>query len=334
MSPLAILAVLLVVALTYDFLNGFHDSPTIVATMIASRAMSAPGALALAAVATFCGPFVLGVAVAHTVGEELVVSRAVTIEVAVSALASASLWNLATWYYGIPVSSSHALMGGLIGSALAAAGTEAIRAEGLVKIGVALLAAPVAGFVAALAAMQATRAALRSATPKANVLLGRLQVATAALLALGHGANDAQKTVGIIALGLVLLGFTPTFVVPWWAIVLCASALALGTMLGGGRIVRTLGARFYRIRPIHGFTSQAASAGVILAASLAGGPVSTSQVVSMAIVGAGAAERRSMVRWMVLAEIAIAWVLTVPATALVALPAYYSVSVLLRGLRG
>jgi PiT family inorganic phosphate transporter len=178
--------------------------------------------------------------------------------------------------------------------------------------------------------MQATLWLLRNATPKANVALSRGQVLTATALALSHGANDAQKTMGVIAMGLLTLGFTPAFVVPWWVIVLSASAIALGTALGGWRVIRTLGTRFYRIQPIHGFTSQLASAAVILGASLAGGPVSTTQVVSMTILGAGAAERKSKVRWTVLNDIALAWVLTLPATALLALPIYYLIESMLR----
>jgi inorganic phosphate transporter, PiT family len=182
----------------------------------------------------------------------------------------------------------------------------------------------------ALAVMQATLWLLRNATPKANMMLSRAQVLTATALALSHGGNDAQKTMAVIAMGLLTLGFTPVFVVPWWVIVVSASAIALGTALGGWRVIRTLGTRFYRIHPIHGFTSQLASAAVILVASLAGGPVSTTQVVSMSIVGAGAAERKSKVRWSALNEIAVAWALTLPATALLAVPIYYVIESMLR----
>ena len=171
---------------------------------------------------------------------------------------------------------------------------------------------------------------LRNATPNANVALSRAQLLTATVLALGHGANDAQKTMGVIAMGLLTLGFTPAFFVPWWVIVLSAAAIALGTAVGGLRIIRTLGTRFYRIHPIHGFTSQAASAAVIVGVSLAGGPVSTTQVVSMSILGAGAAERKSKVRWSALNDIVVSWALTLPATALLALPIYYLIDPMLR----
>jgi len=330
MSALTLLLLLIAVALLFDFLNGFHDSANVVATIIASRAMSARGALTLAALANLAGPFLLGVAVAETVGAEVVQAHAVSIAVVFAALLAASLWNLATWYFGIPVSSSHALVGGIIGAAATGSGFAAIQTHGLWKIAIALLASPLLGFVMALTVMQATLWLLRNATPKANAALSRGQVLTATALALAHGANDAQKTMGVIAMGLMTLGFTPVFVVPWWVIVLSASAIALGTALGGWRVIRTLGTRFYRIQPIHGFTSQLASAAVILGASLAGGPVSTTQVVSMSILGAGAAERKSKVRWAALNDIVVAWALTLPATALLAVPIYYIIESMLR----
>jgi len=205
-----------------------------------------------------------------------------------------------------------------------------IRVAGVVKVAAALLVSPLLGFGVALAVMHATRWLLRDATPRANVALSRAQVATAGVLALSNGANDAQKTVGVIALGLLTLGFTPEFTVPWWAVALSAASLALGTLLGGERLIRTLGSRFYPIRPIHGFASQLASGAVILGASLAGGPVSSTQVVSMAIVGAGAAERPSKVRWAALSDIAAAWILTVPASALLAMPLYLAIEALAR----
>ena len=330
MSPIHLLLILIAVALFFDFLNGFHDSANVVATLIASHAMSARGALALAALANLAGPFLLGVAVAQTVGAEVVQTQAVSIAVVLAALLAASLWNLATWYFGIPVSSSHALVGGIVGAAATGSGLSAIQAGGLWKIAIALLVSPLLGFAMALAVMQATLWLLRNATPKANVMLSRAQVLTGAALALSHGANDAQKTMGVIAMGLLTLGFTPVFVVPWWVILLSAAAIAFGTAAGGWRIIRTLGTRFYRIHPIHGFTSQLASAAVILGASIAGGPVSTTQVVSMSILGAGAAERKSKVRWAALNDIAVAWALTLPATALLALPLYYLIEAMLR----
>lgn len=329
MSAINLILVLIAVALLFDFLNGFNDSANVVATIIASRAMSARGALTLAALANLAGPFLFGVAVAETIGAEVADPRTISIAVVFAALLAASLWDLVTWYFGIPVSSSHALVGGIVGAAATGSGFAAIQVQGLWKVAIALLVSPVLGFVVALAVMQATLWLLRNATPKANVALSRAQVLTATALALSHGANDAQKTMGVIAMGLLTLGFTPVFVVPWWVIVLSAAAIALGTALGGWRIIRTLGTRFYRIHPIHGFTSQLASTAVVLGVSLAGGPVSTTQVVSMSILGAGAAERKSQVRWAALNEIVVAWALTLPATALLAAPIHYLIDSLL-----
>jgi len=328
-ESVVLLAVLLALALSFDFLNGFNDSATVVATLIASQAMSVRGALALAAAANFAGPFLLGVAVAETVGAEVARPEAINFAVVLAALAAASLWDLTAWYFGIPVSSTHALLGGIVGAAAAAAGLSAIQLHGLEKVAFALLASPLLGFAAALAVMQATRYVLRNATPRASVGLSRLQILTGAVLALSHGGNDAQKTMGVISLGLLMLGFTGHFYVPWWVIVLSASMIGLGTAVGGWRIIRTLGVGFYRVRPIHGFTAQVASASVILGASLAGGPVSTSQVVSASIVGAGAAERKSKVRWGVLGEIAVAWLVTLPVAALLAAPFYWVLDALL-----
>ena len=330
MSAITLLLAVIAVSLLFDFLNGFNDSANVAATIIASRAMSARGALTLAALANLAGPFLFGVAVAETIGAEVADPRTISIAVILAALLAASLWDLVTWYFGIPVSSSHALVGGIVGAAATGSGFAAIQAQGLWKIAIALLASPLLGFVVALLIMQATLWLLRDATPKANVMLSRAQVLTATALALSHGANDAQKTMGVIAMGLLTLGFTPAFVVPWWVVLLSASAIALGTAVGGWRIIRTLGTRFYRIHLIHGFTSQLASAAVVLGASLAGGPVSTTQVVSMSILGAGAAERKSQVRWTGLNDIVLAWALTLPATALLAIPLYYLVDSILR----
>lgn len=324
----ALLALLLVLAALHDFVNGFHDGANIVSTMIASRATGARGALLLAAAMTFVGPFVLGVAVAQTIGSEVLAAHAVTLAVALAALAAATVWDAATWYLGIPVSASHALIGGLLGAALASAGPASVRVEGVAKVAIALFASPFLGLALGALALVVTRWALRNATPRANLGLARAQIATAALLALSNGANDAQKTVGVIALGLVTLGMTQQFTIPWWAVALSATALSLGTLLGGERLIRTLGARFYPIRPIHGLAAQVASGSVILFASLAGGPVSSTQVVSLAIVGAGAAERPSKVRWMALTDLIVAWLLTVPAAALLAMPIYLALEAL------
>jgi PiT family inorganic phosphate transporter len=323
MSDLLLIIILIVLALTFDFLNGFHDSANIVATMISSRAMTARAALTIVAVAEFIGPFVLGVAVAKTVGTEVAAPQSITITVVMAALVSASVWNLITWYLGIPSSSSHALIGGIVGAVALGSGIEAIRSEGVWKIVLALFLSPLLGFLAGVTIMRLTLFLAQAATPKANIFFKQAQIPTAIALALSHGGNDAQKTMGVITLGLMVLGFQQTFVVPWWVILLSASALAAGTATGGWRIIRTLGGKFYRIRPIHGFTSQLTSGMVVLTASMLGGPVSTTQVVSASILGVGAAQRKSQVRWGVMADILIAWVLTVPAAAGIAAVLYF-----------
>jgi len=305
-------------ALFFDFLNGFHDSANVVATMISSRAMSPRLALALSAVAHLAGPFLFGVAVATTIGHEVVTAEATTTPVILAALLAAVVWNVLTWLLGIPSSSSHALVGGLVGAAASGFGLAHIQLSGLLKVLLALLVSPAAGLMAGYLLMRAVLALSRGATPGINRFFRKAQGVTALVLALSHGSNDAQKTMGIITMTLVAAGVLTEFAVPVWVILASAGAMALGTALGGWRIIRTLGGRFYRVRPIHGFTSQLASAGVILGAALLGGPVSTTQVVSSTILGVGSAERLSKVRWGVARQIAIAWMLTIPATALLA----------------
>ncbi|MBL7162371.1 MAG: inorganic phosphate transporter [Anaerolineales bacterium] len=329
MNPLLLISILVALALIFDFLNGFHDSANVVATMISSRAMTPKAALFIAAAANFVGPFLFGVAVAKTVGKEIVSPESVTVAVVMAALVSASLWNIATWYFGIPSSSSHALIGGIIGAVLVGSGYQAVRVEGLWIVGSALFLSPIIGFVVGLLVMRVALWAVKGATPKANAFFKVAQLPTAIALALSHGTNDAQKTMGIITLGLVVLGYQTDFHVPWWVILASATAIGLGTAFGGWRIIHTLGGKFYRIRPIHSFTSQLTSAAVIMGASLTGGPVSTTHVVSTAILGVGAAQRRSQVRWGVMVDIMVAWLLTVPATAGVAALIYFPIAYLI-----
>jgi PiT family inorganic phosphate transporter len=320
LSPFLIIFV--AAALLFDFLNGFHDSANTVATMISSRAMNPQAALALNAIANFVGPFLFGVAVATTIGHEVVAEEAATMTVVLSALGGAIVWNLLTWLLGIPSSSSHALVGGLIGAAATAYGFEAILLPGLTKILLTMLISPVVGMLSGFLLMKLTLLLARGATPRINVFFKRAQMVTAAALALSHGTNDAQKTMGIITMGLLAGGALSRFVIPIWVITACAGAIALGTALGGWRIIRTLGGKFYKVRPVHSFASQIASAGVILGAALMGGPVSTTHVVSTAILGVGSAERLSKVRWGVVGQIIVAWLLTIPASALVAVVCY------------
>ncbi len=319
---LDIVIFMVVLAVFFDFLNGIHDSSNIVATMISSRAFRPSVALGVTALAHFAGPFIFGVAVAETIGHEIVAPETITIKVLIAALVSAISWNLITWFLGIPSSSSHALVGGLVGGVVVGAGFGAINLAGLEKVLIALFVSPIIGLVVGYLITKLIFFLARGASPKINSFFRRSQIVTAIALAFSHGTNDAQKTMGVITLGLVITGFLPTFEVPIWVVAVSAGAIALGTALGGWRLIKTLGAKFYKIRPLHGFGSQVTSAFVILGASLIGGPVSTTQVVSSSIIGVGSAERLSKVRWGVAGEIAVAWVITIPATALVAAGIY------------
>lgn len=302
------------IALLFDFLNGFHDSANVVATAIASRAMSPRSALTITALSNLVGPFLFGVAVATTIGSEVVTEEAVTVPVAMSALISAIIWNLVTWLLGIPSSSSHALIGGFVGAAISGYGVGVIHLEGLWIVLAGLFISPILGMIFGWIFMRTTLYTAQWMTPRVNVFFRRSQWATALALGLSHGTNDAQKTMGILAMGLVAFGVLPTFYVPYWVIALSALAIAAGTALGGWRLIRTMGAGFYRIRPIHAFSSQISSTVVILGAALLGAPVSTTQVISSSIVGVGAAHRFPMVRWKVATNIVTAWILTIPVT--------------------
>ncbi len=320
-----LILIVIILALVFDFLNGIHDSSNVVATMISSRAISPRFALAMTAVANFFGPFIFGVAVANTIGHEIVEAETISIQVLIAALVSAIFWNLLTWYLGFPSSSSHALIGGFIGAVIVGAGWQAIQMHGLVKILIALFASPIIGSLFGFFVLRLILISSWNVTPRINDLFKRSQILTALALALSHGTNDAQKTMGIITLALVTGGFLEIFAVPIWVIVLCAGMIAFGTAVGGWKLIRTLGGKFYKIRPVDGFASQLASAAVILGASIVGGPVSTTQVVSSAIMGVGAADRLNKVRWGVAQEIATAWLLTIPATALVAAGIYWAI---------
>lgn len=321
-TTLFLLIVVIVLALAFDFLNGIHDSSNVVATMISSRSLPPRVALGMTAVAEFLGPFIFGVAVAETIGG-IVDADAISLQVLIAALGSAILLNLLTWYLGFPSSSSHALVGGLIGAVLVGAGWQSINLDEFEKIVIALFTSPFIGFIFGFILLRIIMILCWNATPRVNWIFKRGQIFTGLALALSHGANGAQKTMGLISLALVVAGYSATLVVPEWVIFLCASMIALGTATGGWRLIRTLGGKFYKIRPVDGFSSQLASATVILGASLVGGPVSTTQVVSSSIMGAGAAERVNKVRWGVAQEIATAWLLTIPATALVAAGLYW-----------
>ncbi|HEY3445441.1 MAG TPA: inorganic phosphate transporter [Myxococcales bacterium] len=325
------LGLLILAAIIFDFLNGFHDSSNIVATMIASRAFAPRTALAIVTVGEVLGPFLFGVAVAKTIGNDVVAGGTVTQAVVVSALAGAIVWNVITWWLGIPSSSSHALIGGIVGAVAMEHGFGLIKMAGIQKVLIALFVSPILGLLVGFLVQRFilhTLVAIR-AGPSANKFFRAGQFFTAFGLALSHGTNDAQKTMGMITMGLVATGFQKEFNVPWWVMVISASAIGAGTASGGWRLIKTLGFKLYKIWPIHAFTAQFASASVILGAALLGGPVSTTQVVSGVILGAGASETARKVRWSLALNIATAWVLTIPAAGLVAAGSYHLIKFLM-----
>jgi len=314
-----VLWIVVATALAFDFTNGFHDTANAVATSISTRAMAPRVAVAMAAVLNFVGAF-MSLAVAATIASGIVEADLITLEIVFSGLIGAIAWNLATWYFGLPSSSSHALIGGVVGAAFAAQGSKAVLGDGLIeKVMIPALVAPVLAMVTAGVAILIIYRIVgrqRPSTVSRGFRLG--QIVSGGLLALSHGTNDAQKTMGIIALALVAHGdLAPGADPPTWVIVSAATAIALGTYVGGWRIIRTMGSRIIKMDPAQGFAAQSAGATVILSASHVGFPLSTTHVISGAIIGAGAAKRLSAVRWGVAGNIVVAWVLTLPASATV-----------------
>src|SRR3954449_3268399 len=315
-----ILVIVVVTALAFDFTNGFHDTANAIATSVSTRAMSPRFAVALSAVLNFAGAFI-SLKVAATVGSGIVDAGAVTTTVVFAGLVGAIAWNLATWWAGLPSSSSHALIGGLIGAALVANGPDVVNVDGIVeKVLVPAAVAPVLAFTAAAIAIiiiYRMVGRLRPGAVNRGYRLG--QIVTGSMFSLAHGTNDAQKTMGINTLALIAHGNLPAdkFEVPFWVIVSSACAIALGTYVGGWRIIRTVGSRIIKMDPAQGFSAQAAGAAVVLTASHLGFPLSTTHTISGAVMGAGAAKRLSAGRWGLAGNIAVAWVLTLPATALI-----------------
>jgi len=312
-------------ALFFGFTNGFHDAANVVATIITTGAMTPRMALGMAAFGEFIGPFLFGTAVAQTIGENIIdISTFETkfldlsISLIIAALIGAIAWNLITWFWGLPSSSSHALVGGLVGAVLVAYGPDKILWKGLFYVISVLIISPILGLIFGTLFFKITLRLSQNATPKAKYFFNRMQIFSSLALSLSHGANDAQKPMGIIMMSLVILGIYPTFHIPFWVIVSCAAAIALGTASGGWRIIKTVGSRIYRLRSVHAFCAQTSSAAVILGAALFGGPVSTTHVVSSSIMGVGASQRISAVRWGVAKNIIVAWFITIPAAALMA----------------
>ncbi|MCX6362768.1 MAG: inorganic phosphate transporter [Actinobacteria bacterium] len=320
---MVLLIAIVALALVFDYTNGFHDTANAIATAVSTRALSPRAAVALAASLNLIGALV-STNVATTVGKGIVDTDLVTLPLVLSALIGAVTWNFVTWYFGLPSSSSQALFGGLIGAMLAAVGVSGVEWGGVVtKIILPMVLSPVIGFGAAWLLMTALYWIVRRRSPEpVNRTFRGLQWFSTGFIAFSHGGNDAQKTMGIITLALLSSGVIDTFEVPFWVKIACALAMAAGTYSGGWRIIHTMGSKIMKLDPIHGFAAQTSAATVIQVATHFGFPVSTTQTITAAILGVGSARRVSSVRWGVAGNIAVAWVLTLPAAALVAAGIY------------
>jgi PiT family inorganic phosphate transporter len=334
MSPTILLAAItILLALMFDFTNGFNDSANQVATIISSRALAPMNALVLAALGNFVGAFFLGTAVAQTLGKGIVDPTFLHagnsgVFVVMSALIGAILWNTVTWYFGIPSSSSHALIGGLIGAFVMGWGLAPIHWPKVFWIVVVMVASPLVGFVLTFVLTRVVLDFSRHFPPRARRVFDRLQVVTLITQALSHGTNDAQKTMGVITFVLIILGLHSApvkgpLLIPVWVIIACSFAIAIGTMIGGWRVIKTLGVGLYKVTTVHAFVSQAASSLIIYATAILGYPISTTQVISSSVIGAGAATRFNMIRWGVVKDMAIAWLITIPSSALMAGLSFY-----------
>jgi PiT family inorganic phosphate transporter len=308
---------IIVLALIFDFLNGFHDSANSIATVVSTRVLSPAVAVVWAAFFNFVAAFAFDVHVAKTIGNGLVYSGVIDMYVIAAGLIGAIFWNLFTWYFGIPVSSSHALMGGLGGAAVFKAGFGSLIVSGWLKITLFIFIAPALGLILGLINMIITTWVVRKNKPlRVDKAFRKLQLISAAFYSFGHGTNDAQKTMGIIVLVLVTAGYQDHFYVPFYVIIGCHFAIAMGTMFGGWRIVKTMGMKITKLRPIGGFCAEFAGATTLLGTALLGIPVSTTHTITGAIVGVGSVQRLSAVRWGVAGRIVWAWILTIPLSAL------------------
>jgi PiT family inorganic phosphate transporter len=328
LTPL--LLAVLGLAVLFDYINGFHDTANAIATSVSTRALRPEHAILMSATANFVGALT-GTAVAKTISSGLATTPGGSTgqTIVAAALIGAIVWNLITWRFGIPSSSSHALIGGLLGAVTASVGTSAILVDGVIgKVLLPLIASPIAGVLGGFLLMVVLLNVFQRANPRRiNERFRRLQVVSAAFMAFSHGSNDAQKTMGIMTLALIAAGILPAdSTIPLWVIVLAATAISFGTAAGGWRIIKTMGQRVVKLDPVHGFAAETTAATIILTASHFGMPVSTTHVISSAIIGVGASERLSAVRWGVAGNIIIAWILTLPASALAAGIAYVVIS--------
>ena len=320
---MTLLVLIIVIALVFDFTNGFHDTANAIATSVSTRALSPRVAVLGAAFLNMAGAF-FGQNVATTVGKDIVQAADVTQTLVLAALIGAIAWNLITWYFGIPSSSSHALIGGLVGAAIASVGLDAVKWGGVIdKVVIPMVGSPLIGFVVAFVIMSVLLLVVHRHPPApVNRTFRTLQIFSAGYMALSHGFNDAQKTMGIITLALFAAGKITTFHIPYWVILLAAGSMAAGTYSGGWRIIHTLGTKVIKLDPIHGFAAETSAATVIAVAGHFGFPISTTHAITTAIMGAGATDRLSAVRWGMAGNILTAWVLTLPAAGLIAALVY------------
>jgi inorganic phosphate transporter, PiT family len=322
--------VIIGLALLFDFLNGFHDAANAIATVVVTRVLTPLQAVLLSGLANFVGYFIFGVAIANTVGKGIIVPSEVTLLLILAALIGAITWNIATWILGLPTSSSHALIGGMIGSALVAAGSKALVFSGIVKIIAFIVIAPLLGMIGAILFTTMVLFIFRHAhRRKADTWFRRLQLISATIYSVSHGTNDAQKTMGVIALTLVSAGALATFSVPGWVVFSCYTAICLGTFFGGWRIVKTMGTNITKIRAREGFCAETSSGFVLLASAHMGIPVSTTHVISGSIMGVGTVENARAVRWRTARRILWSWILTIPISAMVGALSYLVLSIFL-----
>lgn len=322
-----ILATVIFLALLFDFLNGFHDAANAIATIVVSRTLTPFQAVMLAGFANFVGYFTFGVAVAKMIGNGVVRVDSITLPLLLGALFGATLWNILTWIWGLPTSSSHALIGGLIGSGVAASGFKVIIVGGVIKIVSFIIVAPLLGLIGSMIFTLLIFILFKRSNPRnAATTFRRLQLISATFYSIGHGTNDAQKTMGIIALALLSAGYSSSFEIPHWVVLSCYSAISIGTMFGGWRIVKTMGTKITKIHALEGFCAETAAALVLIGTAHAGIPVSTTHVIAGSIMGVGAVEHAANVRWGTARNILWAWLLTIPATATCGALCYWTVN--------
>ena len=316
---LTLLIFVVVTALIFEYINGFHDSANAIATVVSTKVLTARAAIVYAGVLNIAGAF-LGTHVASTIGKGIVATDSVTQGVILCALLSAIIWNLITWYYGIPSSSSHALIGGLMGAAISKAGYHVVHFDGVTKkVLMPMITSPLIGFIIGFVCMILILWLCSRANPNSvNKYFRKMQLVSSGIMALSHGSNDAQKTMGIITLALVSYHALPTFEVPYWVILGCAVTMGLGTMGGGWRIIRTMGTKMIKLKPVHGFAAETSAAAVILSASYFGIPVSTTHIISTSIMGVGSTRGIHALKWGIVGNIVMAWVLTIPVCMVIA----------------